>query len=398
MSFLQVAMLVSATALFVITGAFFIVRTMEPRRGVGWFVVASCLQFTIYASGVVFFGEESVAGLITFYCLQMATLQAVSIGMLLFIGHEINLRLKLPLLVSVTLSIIVLLNTSYQHVADYVFAIYSAVISFYTAVVIWRCERSTLLLKLSGGFLFLIGLHWLDFPVMSKVEWFAPMGFLLGLVLAVGLFLSLAAAAMLLFKTVIKDSERAARRAAIRDPLTGLYNRSYLDKLFEKYKKGADNGRGSFVLLYIDLDGFKEVNDTYGHKAGDAVLSVTAKRLKRWLGAKGDAVRIGGDELVVINKLRSDPNTDIVYGTSAAQAILGLLELPVVDGENSYKVSGSIGGCYYNATFSSVDEMLGKADQLMYSAKNSGGGQACFDDIPEVSVERPEPVQLAKMG
>ena len=84
---------------------------------------------------------------------------------------------------------------------------------------------------------------------MSKVEWFAPIGFLLGLLLAMGLYFSLATLALLQFKIITKDSEKRAIRAANHDPLTDLYNRSQLDPLYTQYRADAEAGKGSFVLL-----------------------------------------------------------------------------------------------------------------------------------------------------
>ena len=383
---MQTAMLICATSLFVTTGVLLIIRTMPSRDGIGWWVLASALQFVIYALGVLFVGgsgEEAVAAKSSFYILQMAVMQAIGIGMLQYVDKKTNVPLRFLFLALISVYIVSILVEGNKTYAMCIFVTYMALNAFHTAITVWRAEQSIFWLNTAGFFLFCAGLHWLDYPIMGKVEWFVPIGFLLGLALAMGLYFSLATVALLQFKKITNDSEQKAIRAANHDPLTDLYNRSHLETLFAQYRTDAETGKGSFVLLYIDLDGFKAVNDTYGHKAGDVILIVVAKRLKRWLANKGDAVRVGGDELVVINSLRSDAGPNIVYGTSAAQSVLSILEKPIVDGKNVYNISGSIGGCFYDPEDCCMDEMLSKADKLMYHAKKTGGGRVVFDNAPK---------------
>lgn len=384
MNFLQAAMLIGATSLIIVTAGLLIVRTMPSRDGIGWWVAAAVQQTAIYLLGLVFFGEEETASsLVLFFILQMCSLQCLSIGLMLYIKEQSEIKLRVFTLSLAAAAIVIAAISNNLVFAKYTFAIYLSATLFYLSVKVWRSDESTLLLNLSAVAVFSIALHWLDYPILSQVEWFVPIGFLLGIVQIVGLYFLLATVAMLQFKKITNESEQKAIHAASHDPLTGLYNRSQLEILYEKYKTQSDDLGGSFLLLYIDLDGFKAVNDKYGHKAGDAVLVVVSKRLLKWLGNKGDAVRIGGDELVVINRLRSDNNSAIVYGTSAAESVLNLLEQPIIDGENIYNISGSIGACYYDPEDCCVDDMLTKADGLMYQAKQSGGGRVVFHDAPK---------------
>jgi len=390
MNFLQIAMVIGAASLLVMTAVLLIVQTLPSRKGVGWWVIAAFQQLTIYILGAVFFGgEESVTATLTFFFLQMCSLQALSIGMMLFIENRSNIPLRLATLLAAAAVIVIAMTADNKLFATYIFAIYLSITTFYAAISIWRSEKSTFLLNLAALFFFLIGLHWLDFPILGSVEWFVPIGFLLGIALVLGVYFSLAAVAMLQFKHTTNDSKKKAIYAATHDPLTGVYNRSHLPVLFDKYKTKLRNDKGTFILLYIDLDGFKAINDTFGHKAGDEILIVVTKRLKSWLGSKGDVIRIGGDEIVVINLLRSDANPDIVYGTYAAQSILKLIEEPIVDGKNTYNISASIGGCYDDAEFDDLEAMLSKADELMYSAKQAGRRRVHFGNIPN---EKPSTV------
>lgn len=397
MNFMQITMLVCATSLLLTTGVLLIIRTMPSRDGIGWWIMSTAIQVVLYSLGVLAMGqEESVAGTLIFIVLSLLIIESICIGMLQYIDESTNAPIRFTLLGVISLLVASMLIEGYKDYALYIFVCYLAANALATAIVICRSKESMLWLKIAAAFLFACGLHWLDFPILSKVEWFAPIGFLLGLFLSMGLYLSLTTVALLQFKKITKDSEQRAIRAAIHDPLTDLYNRSHLDALYEKHKRAVDEGNGSFLLLYIDLDGFKQVNDTYGHKAGDVILIVIAKRLKQWLGKKGDAVRIGGDELVVINSLRSDANSAIVYGTSAAQTVLSLLEQPIIDGDCIYNISGSIGGCYYDPDHSCLEDMLTKADKLMYQAKNTGGKRVVFENAPKgttpLSIVKPQDV------
>jgi diguanylate cyclase (GGDEF)-like protein len=223
------------------------------------------------------------------------------------------------------------------------------------------------------------GVHWLDYPILGRIEWFAPIGFMIGMMLVVSIFLSLSALALMQFKLQTEESERKAIQAAIHDPLTGLYNRSHLNQLFSEYAEEAEHIQRPFILLYFDLDGFKYVNDTYGHPAGDIILTTVAKRMSKWLGSKGDAIRVGGDELIVLTRLRADFSRD--NALFAAQRLLNLIEQPIVDGKNSYEVSASVGGCCYGLPQCDLEKMISTADKLMYEAKQAGGRRVCFSAL-----------------
>ena len=386
MNFLQIALIICATSLLVTAAVFTIIRTMPSRDGIGWWVLSSSLQFVIYFLRSLYFGvEETTASLTIFYVLQMSVIAAMSIGMLDFIDMTVSFRRRLAGLGLASIFMALVMLDGNEFYATCIFVAYMALISFHTAIIVWQCKEAIFLLKTSACILLVAGFNWLGFAVMGKVEWFVSISFLVSMALIMGLYFCLATIALMQFRKITNDSEEKAIRAAIHDPLTDLYNRSHLAVLYEKYKSQAKNGKGSFVLLYIDLDGFKAINDTYGHRAGDVILTVVAKRLQHWLGDKGDAIRIGGDELVVINTLRPDASSDMIFGTSTAQSILELLEKPIIDGKDSYNISGSIGGCYYKPNYNCVDDMLSKADELMYSAKKSGGHCIHFGEASEQS-------------
>lgn len=380
----EAVMIVSSTSLLVVSAGLLIIRTMPSKPGVAWWIGASFLQALAYFLALIFFDKEQTNdGQIVFFSVQLISNQATSLGILRFTDTPVNMRIRMLFLTFVIGLITLLLTSGYTMLAELIVVGYCSFSFFQAASVIYYYKDSGFFLKLAGCFCLGIGLHWLDYPILGKIEWFVPIGFLIGVVLALGLFFTLATIAMLQFKKITNDSEKKAIHAAIHDPLTGVYNRSHLLALFDKYKNEVKKSEGTFIMLYLDLDGFKAVNDTYGHKAGDVILKVVTKRLKSWLGSKGDVIRIGGDELVVINSLRSDTNTNMIYGTSAAQRMLKLIEEPIVDGANTYNISASIGGCYYDSEFNEMEKMLSRTDELMYSAKQAGKRRVHFGNIPD---------------
>lgn len=155
------------------------------------------------------------------------------------------------------------------------------------------------------------------------------------------------------------------------DHLTGLANRAGFE---ERGPLALDSGRSpgcSCVVAVIDLDGFKAVNDTYGHGAGDDLLREVAMRIKQTLKARHFPVRLGGDEFAVL----FDPYTDFDSAIALGEQILTALKSPHKFGVAELKISGSVGlACFDNEadTFSSIVE---RADKALYQAKNAGKNQ-----------------------
>ncbi|MDQ1293063.1 MAG: hypothetical protein QG608_944, partial [Actinomycetota bacterium] len=148
---------------------------------------------------------------------------------------------------------------------------------------------------------------------------------------------------------------------ARRDPLTGAWTRA-------AFRARAGRGRGHRrVVVLVDLDGFKAVNDTFGHAAGDAVLVATVERLGRVLPRGSVVGRLGGDEFAAVGPLRAGRDEGDVLAD-----VWTALTVPVPFGDRVLSVGASCGGVPFPAG-SDLSTALGNADQAMYEAKASGG-------------------------
>jgi len=166
-----------------------------------------------------------------------------------------------------------------------------------------------------------------------------------------------------------KEYERKLEHLAYFDDLTGLPNRVMLVDRLSQAMARARRGNVQIGLAYLDLDGFKEINDSQGHDEGDRVLIEIANRLKRILREEDTVARVGGDEFVVV--LFDPPGGD--QQEMLVRRLLGMISEPIMIGDNSYQVSGSIGLVHYmgEADLDS-DQLIRQADQAMYQAKQSG--------------------------
>lgn len=155
---------------------------------------------------------------------------------------------------------------------------------------------------------------------------------------------------------------------ALHDPLTDLPNsRLLLDRL-QQALAAAQRAKRPIGVMYIDLDGFKSVNDTHGHKAGDLVLKEFAIRLKSILRAVDSVARVGGDEFVAILA----EIADAADATKAADRLLAAMAVPFDIGQTAVTLSASIGLALYPANGDDAQTLLQRADSAMYSAKRAG--------------------------
>ena len=159
---------------------------------------------------------------------------------------------------------------------------------------------------------------------------------------------------------------------ATTDQLTGLFNRRYLKHRLEREIDRADNRNLQFCVFMMDIDHFKDVNDTYGHPSGDQVLVELAARVKSFVGDRGVACRYGGEEYVLILL-----NTDREEGIEKAEDLRGAIaDFPfefTSDGETIDRtITISIGVSSYPGDSAEMTGLINKADQALYLAKAQG--------------------------
>jgi diguanylate cyclase (GGDEF)-like protein/PAS domain S-box-containing protein len=163
---------------------------------------------------------------------------------------------------------------------------------------------------------------------------------------------------------------------ALHDPLTGLANRVLLRDHLERALARQGRNRGTVAMLFVDLDDFKRVNDSYGHVAGDQILVQIATRLTSAVRADDVVGRQSGDEFaVLLGQVRSEDEA-----TASAERILGELRRPIQLGARSIVVGGSIGIALTSERGATAEELLTQADAAMYAAKASGKGRHAVYD------------------
>lgn len=165
-----------------------------------------------------------------------------------------------------------------------------------------------------------------------------------------------------------KEYEDAIKRLAYRDELTGLPNRTSLLDRFTLELAHARRSRETLGVVYLDLDGFKNVNDTHGHEAGDEVLKVVARRLGSTLRAGDTVARLGGDEFVLL--------LPDVQGAEEArrvgEKVVAALVAPIPFRGAEFAVSASVGVALFPRDGSEPETLMRRADKAMYRAKELG--------------------------
>jgi diguanylate cyclase (GGDEF)-like protein len=173
----------------------------------------------------------------------------------------------------------------------------------------------------------------------------------------------------------LAETEERMRRFAFVDPLTGLPSRLLLSERVTSGLAAACRNHSPLTVLFIDLDQFKAVNDTYGHHAGDELLTQTANRLKALVRDVDTVSRLGGDEFVLVL-----PDTGKQGAVQVAQKTCELLSDPFIIEGQPIRVTPSIGiRVYPGYGEEDCDTLLKGADRAMYRVKNSGGNSYHVD-------------------
>ncbi len=179
-------------------------------------------------------------------------------------------------------------------------------------------------------------------------------------------------------------SERRLARLALSDPLTGLPNRVlFADRLEQALARAArapTRGRKAprLVVMFIDLDGFKPVNDTLGHLAGDAVLVEVARRLEHELRGADTVARLGGDEFTVLCESVSSSDG----GVGLARRLAAALAEPYDTDAGAARLSAAVGIAVADPRVEDGAALLRRADAAMYAAKREGAGRVAVASAP----------------
>ena len=174
--------------------------------------------------------------------------------------------------------------------------------------------------------------------------------------------------------TEVKKNQERLTNLANHDMLSGLPNRGRVRHLLAEALSGAAGVEAPCAILFLDLDGFKPVNDTFGHPKGDAVLKIVAKRLERVVGKAGHVGRMGGDEFAIV--IKEAPSRQMVE--ALAGRVIDAVAEPYRLDKAEIRIGVSIGCAFGPADGQSVDDLIQKADLALYQAKANGRGRCCF--------------------
>ncbi|ESR26029.1 putative bifunctional diguanylate cyclase/phosphodiesterase [Lutibaculum baratangense] len=171
------------------------------------------------------------------------------------------------------------------------------------------------------------------------------------------------------------ESSEQLRHMALHDPLTGLPNRTQFATHLERLVADCRSGQTSCALIGIDLDRFKELNDTFGHEAGDEALCALAARMREFERAEACFARVGGDEFFVA--LPFDTQDELRRATREIEA---MLTTPLDVGGRSVSLGAGLGVAVYPRDGADADVLVRNADLAMYRAKGAGQDSVCFYD------------------
>jgi diguanylate cyclase (GGDEF)-like protein len=175
---------------------------------------------------------------------------------------------------------------------------------------------------------------------------------------------------------VIATGERQLRHLALHDPVCGLPNRIYFGERLERAIADVRGGGLSAAVFYIDLDHFKDVNDTLGHHVGDELILNVTQRLSRIMRGDDLVARLGGDEFAIITTCASDS-----YSLQAiAGRIISAVCAPYAISGNNIIIGASIGIAVIDRRVTDAGDILRYADMALYRAKNEGRNRACIYD------------------
>ena len=196
--------------------------------------------------------------------------------------------------------------------------------------------------------------------------------------------------------TEVRKTQERLTNLANMDVLSGLPNRGRVRQLLGEALSGSSGSESPCAIMFLDLDGFKPVNDTFGHPKGDAVLKSVSQRLVKEVGPFGHVGRMGGDEFAIVIK---DAQSRQMVETLADRVIAAIAEPYHID-KAEIRIGVSIGCAFGPVDGQSVDDLIQKADLALYQAKAKGRGTCCFfnADMQNEAEDRLRLEQDLKLG
>ena len=188
-----------------------------------------------------------------------------------------------------------------------------------------------------------------------------------------------------------KEARAQIARLAYHDMLTGLPNRAQLRHLIDQAIEGCHDGQ-SVALLFLDLDHFKDVNDTLGHSAGDELLVELTRRLRARIQPGDMLGRLGGDEFVIVL-----PNGDPARASLIASEITEALASPLRLGDRQVPISASMGISIYPDNATDIDTLMQQADAAMYKAKQAGRATYRFFSVDMNRLDKQRLIHIAAL-
>ncbi len=183
-------------------------------------------------------------------------------------------------------------------------------------------------------------------------------------------------------RLINERSEQRLKLLAVTDPLTDVLNRRGMIEEFHKLKRSHSAHDGLMALIHLDLDGFKQINDIYGHQAGDEVLTAFARIGTAAQRGRGSFGRMGGEEFACVMQV-----ANMIEAASVAEAIRTTLKRqPIIVGEHRIHVTVSIGIALAETRKASLDALLSAADRALYVAKTSGRDRTAISTDGDVSI------------
>ena len=179
---------------------------------------------------------------------------------------------------------------------------------------------------------------------------------------------------------VRKAAENELNRQLHYDPLTGLPNRLFFSKMVETLLLKAQRRGIREALMFIDLDGFKQVNDVYGHETGNHVLAVTAKRMVKALRCSDIVARYAGDEFIIYMDGKHDVGVSKEACATIAKKLISAVEMPIQYEGHNIEISLSIGISIFPDHGVTYADLIETADEAIYKAKRDVHSNYCFSD------------------